>query len=239
MGTVEGAVPLLVHSHLAGGHALDGAVVVVHRQHRFLLEQHVEDLLGLLGILGALVDAGVVGGRRPQVVHGVERHHLALEVGRRLEERLPAFLQLAALHLGAVVAVAGGAPQVGHGVVVVLVVGQNLELVLQVGEVRQLRLVELLQQAFLDEDLDEAVRRHHHVIGATAGLELGQQCLVAVVGIQGGLDAGVLLELLQQLRREVIRPVGEVQGAFGVGLAGERQSGEEGKRERGAAEIHR
>ncbi|MOA24820.1 hypothetical protein D3C78_1455160 [compost metagenome] len=121
----------------------------------------------------------------------------------------------------------------------VLVVGQRLEFVLQVGEVRQLRLVELLQQAFLDEDLDEAVRRHHHVVRAAAGLELGQQGFVAVVGIQGGVDAGVLLELLQQLRRVVVRPVGEVQGAFGLRLSGQREAGEEGKRERGAAEFHR
>jgi hypothetical protein len=93
--------------------------------------------------------------------------------------------------------------------------------VLEVGQVRQLPLVELLQQAFLDEDFDEAVRGHHHVIGAAAGLELGQQGFVAVVGVEGGVNAGVLLEFLQQIRREVVGPVGEVQGAFGMGLAGQ------------------
>ena len=48
VGAVEGAVPLLVHGDLAGGHALDGAVAVVHGQRRLLPEQQVEDLLRFL-----------------------------------------------------------------------------------------------------------------------------------------------------------------------------------------------
>lgn len=71
------------------------------------------------------------------------------------------------------------------------------EVFLQIAQARQLALVELLQQPLLDEYFYETVRRHHHVVGAATGLELGQQRLVAVVGVEGGLDPGVLLELLQ------------------------------------------
>ncbi|MCY1303095.1 hypothetical protein D9M70_527870 [compost metagenome] len=109
---------------------------------------------------------------------------------------------------------------------------QRLEVGLEVLQVGQLGLVEFLQQPVAGHDLDEAVRRHHHVIGATTGLEFGQQGLVAVVGVQGRLDAGVLLELLQQLRWEVVRPVGKVQGACGLGGTSQAGGEQYGERER-------
>lgn len=173
------------------------AVAVVHGQRRLLPEQQVEDLLRFPGVLGAFVDAEVVGGGNEQFLDGVQSHHLAFQLGWWFEERLPAFFQPAARHLRRIVAVAGGAPEIGNAVVVAGIEAKGPEVFLQIAQARQLALVELLQQPLLDEYFYETVRRHHHVVGAATGLELGQQRLVAVVGVEGGLDPGVLLELLQ------------------------------------------
>ena len=65
-----------------------------------------------------------------------------------------------------------------------------------------------------DHDLDHVVARHDDVVIAAAGLQLGEQGLVAVIAVHGHLDAGVLLELGQQLGREIVGPVVEEQLFF-------------------------
>ena len=145
VGAVEGAVPLLVHGDLAGGHALDGAVAVVHGQRRLCPEQQVEDLLRFPGVLGAFVDAEVVGGGMNSSSMGSEPPP-CLQLGWWFEERLPAFFQPAARHLRRIVAVAGGAPEIGNAVVVAGIEAKGPEVFLQISQARQLALVELLQQ---------------------------------------------------------------------------------------------
>ncbi|MCY1531944.1 hypothetical protein D9M68_671840 [compost metagenome] len=230
-GAGGGAVPVLHHDHFARGHAVDGVVGAVHLQEGLLLLQQFEDALGVLRVLGALVHAQVVAGGVDQAAGGVQRGELALQLGARFEELLPGVVQLAAWHSRAVIGKAGGAPEIGRRVLAAGVEVRVAEGRLHMGEVRQAGGVDLLQVALLDQRAHDRVRRHDHVVGGTTGLQLGQQGLVAVVAVHGDLDAGLLLELGQQLHRVVVGPVVEEQllGLLRLGEGrGETTQGETG-----------
>ena len=63
------------------------------------------------------------------------------------------------------------------------------------------------------------VGRHHHVVAATAGQQLAFKGFVGIEDIVDGLDASLLLELLQRRFADVIRPVVDMHGG---GLGGGR-----------------
>ena len=104
----------------------------------------------------------------------------------------------------------GCAPDIGDGVAVVrvvLVVEQGRVEVLEVG---QLGAIQRLQHSLFGHFRDEVGAGHHHVIAVAMGFQLGVEGLVGFVGGVDHLDAGLLLELLQQAVRHIFRPVVEV-----------------------------
>ena len=118
---------------------------------------------------------------------------------------------------------AGRAPHVVDGVLVAGVEHGEalLDLRPHVGEVRQLRLVELLEDLGADQPLQERPRRHHDVVARFAGKQLRLDDLVVVVGVVDDLDAGLLRELLEHLRIDIVRPVIDVDDALLRGSGGD------------------
>ena len=92
------AIPLHVNGNLTGNHPINGSVIGIELHMRLLGHKHIKNLLGFSRILGAFVDAGIVGRSVPDIGHFVEHGDLALQLIAGLENRLPAFLKLAARH---------------------------------------------------------------------------------------------------------------------------------------------
>ena len=91
--------------------------------------------------------------------------------------------------------------------------------VLQVGELRP---VELLEDAGLDLPLEKRRRRHDDVVARAPGQQLGLQDLVGVEDVVLDRNAGLFLEVLDDGRVDVVRPVVDVEHLLGVGLDGGR-----------------
>ena len=83
-----------------------------------------------------------------------------------------------------------------------------------IDEVRQLRLVELLEHACLDLARQEVGGRHDDVVAAAAGEQLGLQDFVGIEDVVDDLDAGFLGEILDDRLVDVIRPVVDVDDAI-------------------------
>ena len=174
--------------------------------------------------LGVRIEAEIVQRRRQDVVGGIEHVHAAvLELGEhlRLEHDVPAVdrcsigRRATLARLLDVVADAGRAPHVIDGVLVAGIVDREplRDLGPDIAEIRQLALVELLEHAGLDLALEEIGGRHHHVVAGLAGEQLGLQHLVGVERVVADLDAGLLGEVLEHRRLDVVRPVVDVDGA--------------------------
>ncbi len=169
------------------------------------------------------------------------QQHGAHHVGRILEHRDAAILEFRGhcriehqppavhrrvghdrLDLRGVEADAGRAPHVHDTVLVARVVAGSAlqQLRVEVGEVRQLRLVELPEYARLDLALEEVGARHHDVVARVAGEQLGLEHLVAVEHVVADLDPGLLLEVLDHGRVDVVRPVVDVEDLVLGGGAG-------------------
>ena len=185
-----------------------------------------------LGLLrGVRVEPEIVQGRRQDVVGGVQHVDAAVlepgelfrlehdvPVGHRSVDR-PVDLEDVAGLLD-VVADARRAPHVIDGVLIARIVDREplADLRPDIVEVRELRLVELLEHAGLDLALEEIGRRHHHVVARFAGEELGFQRLVGVEGVVADLDAGCLAEGLDHGRLNIVRPVVDVDDPLLPGL---------------------
>ncbi|MNZ92784.1 hypothetical protein D3C78_1118210 [compost metagenome] len=184
-----------------------------------------QHLLHLLGVLAAQRDVQVDAGRVDHFADRIEHVDLALQLRRRVEQHVVAVGR--ALVDGGIQHHAGGPPDERHGVGALRVPGRRLQVVDDVRVVRLLRRIEALQQVLLDQDRHELVRGDRHVVARTALLQLGQQGFVGVVGIHRDLDAALLLELLEDLRREVAAPAHHVQllGGLRPGSQAQRQRG--------------
>ncbi|VVO43238.1 hypothetical protein PS712_06104 [Pseudomonas fluorescens] len=129
------------------------------------------------------------------------------------------------LDLGRVETDADRAPHVRESVGVIRVTGRGVfqQHRIEILPVRQLRLVQLLIDAGLDLLGQETVGRHDDVV---AGLARQQACFkgfVAVKDIVGHADAGLVFELLDGVRGNVIRPVVDAQNlVIGLGARGDR-----------------
>ena len=97
-------------------------------------------------------------------------------------------------------------------------------------QVRQLGLVELAEDAGGDQPLQERPGRHDDVVARLSGQELGFDDLVVVVGVVDHPDAGLLGEILEHLRVDIVRPVIDIDRALLRGGAGQEseQDGERG-----------
>jgi hypothetical protein len=81
----------------------------------------------------------------------------------------------------------------------------------EVAPVGELGPVELLEQAGLDLHLGEVRAGHDDVVARLARHQLAVQDLVGVVVVVVDLDAGLLLEILQRVVGDVVRPVVDVE----------------------------
>ena len=115
-----------------------------------------------------------------------------------------------------VVADAGGAPHVIGAVIVAGVVGRELlgHHRPGIGEVRQLRLVELQKDLCRDLALQEIAGGHDDVVARFARQQPRLQRLVGVERVVDHLDAGFPGEVFQHPRRHVVRPVVEIDRAL-------------------------
>ena len=115
-----------------------------------------------------------------------------------------------------VVADAGGAPHVVGAVTVVGIVGGEPVGHHRpgVGEVRQLRLVELGEDLRGDLALQEIAGGNDDIVTGFSGEQPRLQGLVGVERVVDDLDAGFPGEILQHPRRHVVRPVVEIDGAL-------------------------
>ena len=137
---------------------------------RLLVEEHLEDLLRLVDVLGAGVEAEIEGGGVVKVALEVERGDLADKLRPRVEELRPAFLEMAALDLRRIVDEAGGAPHVGRGVLALGVVSGASKGGLTFLKFGMLGVSISSEQAFVDHDLGHEVGRHDDVVAAAAAL---------------------------------------------------------------------
>src|SRR5262249_29885295 len=81
-------------------------------------------------------------------------------------------------------------------------------------EVRQLRLVELLENACLDLTFEKISRRHDHVVAGFAGQKFGLQRIVGVEGVVANLDSGLFAEVLDDARSDIVGPIVDVDDAL-------------------------
>ena len=91
---------------------------------------------------------------------------------------------------------------------------------IHLGQVGDLRLVQRQEHARLDLPAQETQRRHHQVIAAGTGQQLGLHHLVAVKYVVGHLDAGFLLEIGNGVLCNVVGPVVDIQRLGCVFLCG-------------------
>ncbi|MGY3648677.1 hypothetical protein ACVWW2_003968 [Bradyrhizobium sp. LM4.3] len=173
------------------------------------------------------IEPEIIQRRRKNVVGGVEHVDAAVfEFCQilRLEHDVPAVdLRVRSqnlLQLRDIVADARRAPHVVGGVDIAGIVdretfGHHRP---GIGEVRQLRLVELLEDIRLDLALEEIGCRHYDVIAGLTGHQARLQRLVGIKRVVDHLDAGLPGEGIEDVRRHVVRPVVEVDDPlFGPG----------------------
>lgn len=185
-------------------------------------------------------------GRRVQDGHAAVLH---LADVLRLEHQVPAVGDVGAAtetllqHLH-VVADAGGADHVRHAVLVARVLGGDAlhHRRIEIGQVRDLALVQRQEHTGLDLATEEVQGRHHHVVAAVAGQQLGLDHLIAVEHIVGHLDAALLLEGRDGVLGDVIAVVVDVQdlavlrAAIATATGGEHGGGQA---EREDTQLHR
>ena len=95
----------------------------------------------------------------------------------------------------------------------------------QVGEVRDLRLVELLHDARLDQPREVAVGGDDDVIAGAAGQQLRLHHLLGIVDVVDDLDAGLLGEVVEHAFADIVGPVVDVDDLL-LRRRGEREGGE-------------
>ncbi|KAG1082927.1 hypothetical protein G6F40_014945 [Rhizopus arrhizus] len=108
--------------------------------------------------------------------------------------------------------------------------------------VRDLALVQRQEHPGLDLAPEEVQGRHHHVVAAVAGQQLGLDHLIAVEHIVGHLDPALLLEVGDGVLGDVIAVVVDVQdlavlrATFATAAGGEHGGGQA---EREDTQLHR
>ncbi len=115
-----------------------------------------------------------------------------------------------------VVADPGRAPHVVDRILIAGIVARQPvgDLGPRIDEVRQFRLVELLENACSDLAGEEITGRHHDVVAGFAGQQLCLQCIVGVEGVVADLYPGLFGEIVENRRVDIVRPVVEIDDAF-------------------------
>ena len=125
------------------------------------------------------------------------------------------------------------APHIRHAVRVAGIKRKIEETRVDVAQVRDVRLVDRVQEIVCSELLDEIVRREADVVDIVRRGELYEHLLVAGHGRVLDRDAGFVFKLAQQIGVDIVAPVEHIQRdlAFTASAAGEeRERKREGKR---------
>src|SRR5262249_44124731 len=106
-----------------------------------------------------------------------------------------------------------------------------------VDQIRQLRLVELLEHIGLDLPLQEIGGGHDDVVTGLARQEPRLQRLIGIEGVVDDLDAGLLAEILQDVGRDIVRPIVEIDRALlGAGRARQKNGRDQDRSRRKTVE---
>ncbi|RMP68524.1 hypothetical protein ALQ20_05441 [Pseudomonas syringae pv. atrofaciens] len=163
--------------------------------------------------------AKVIQGDRQKSRCAVEKYDTALgELFHvfRLEHQIPGIerciLAEDGLDLGRVIADAGTAPQIRETMLITGITAlQRLEQDrVEVFPVGQLPLVEGFEQPVLDLSSHEMNGRKNHIVTGVASQQLCVQRLIGFKGFVSGLEAGGDFEILQGVRRYIVRPVVDI-----------------------------
>jgi hypothetical protein len=106
------------------------------------------------------------------------------------------------------------------GVVRIVLRDDGLQLRVLVLQMGQLGLVEWLEDSGLDLALEKIRTGHDDVVPRIPGQQLRLEHLVRVEDVVADLDPGFLLEILEDLRLDVVRPVVDIENF----LLGRRRS---------------
>ena len=116
------------------------------------------------------------------------------------------------LYHGGVVQDAHRAPHIGDGILVFRVEIQIQEPLVDILEVGDVVLIQLMEQVFLDQPLDDIVGGETNVVDAIRLLQLHHHLLVGGHGGIVYLYAGLLFKLGQQGFVDIIPPIQHIQG---------------------------
>src|SRR5918994_5531589 len=105
----------------------------------------------------------------------------------------------------------GGAPLPWYGVLIPGVGRQLPEYRRYVGAVGDVLLVDGYDDVGGHKKRYDVAARHHDVVSAGSGLELGNHLLVALIRIVGHLDSEFFLEVRNRVLGDVVGPVVEVE----------------------------
>ena len=127
-----------------------------------------------------------------------------------IEQPLPAIRDL--LDLGLAIADADHEPSIGHAVFAARIVGRVVdELRRDVLDVRDLGVIERLEQIGLDHALDELAARNDDVEAGVAGAQFGEQLVVGREQAHIDVDAARVLEVLERGLADISVPVVEIE----------------------------
>ena len=116
------------------------------------------------------------------------------------------------IHHGGVVKDADRAPHVRHGILVFRVKAQVEEALVDVDEVRDVFLVELVEQILRDQLFNDVIRGEADIVNAVGGFQLYEHLLVCSHGLIIDLDAGFFGELGDEIFIDIVAPVEDVDG---------------------------
>ena len=208
---------------------VDDPVRVIDLHGRGLGFEQVGDLLHIGGIGLARRHAEIDLGERHDLAGRSHHADLALGFRRRIEQHLQGVRGL--LHELRVHRKGRDPPIVRHRIFAARIPSRVLPTGLDVLVFGQLGRIDLLDQAFLGEDRHEIGRHDHDVVARRARLQLREQGLVGIVGIERDLDPGLGLEFLDDVGRRVVGPIIDEEVAAGAcGACSAEQQGHGGGR---------
>ena len=123
-----------------------------------------------------------------------------------------------AVHHGGIVDDAQGAPGVGNGVLVLGIEAQALVLLADLFIVGDVVIVQLCQHTLVNETGDHIVRRDDDVIVTSAGFQQGVQGFIALGGLVVDLDAGLVLEFVDQVLVNVFTPAANIHNTLAAAV---------------------
>ena len=123
-----------------------------------------------------------------------------------------------AVHHGGIVDDAQSTPGVGNGVLVVRVEAQALVLLADLLIVGDVVVVQLCQHTLVNETGDHIVRRDDDVIVTSAGFQQGVQGFIALGGLVVDLDAGLVLEFVDQVLVNVFTPAANIHNTLAAAV---------------------